>query len=124
MKIEGVKDNYIMMAKKELEACNWLITGELETLKRAGKTCYILSGWTTKEAQMIEKLQSDLNQLKFHEEGEELHKVTYRGSSIVTRAEYGEFVEEYTKTIRRYWVYAPTLCAKLNDLLRCLSQAM
>lgn len=124
MKIEGVKDNYIMMAKSELEACNWLITGELETLERAGKTCYTLSGWTTKEAQRIEKLQSDLNQLKFHKAGGELHKMTYAGSSIVTIAEYAEFVEKYTRTILSYRVYAPSLRTELNNLLKYLSEAM
>lgn len=54
MKIEGVNNNCVMMASEDLKACNWLITGEIEALERAGRTCFILSGWTKKEAEKLE----------------------------------------------------------------------
>ncbi len=122
MKIEGVKDNYIMMAKKELEACNWLITGELEILERVEKTCVVLSGWAKNEAQNLEEIKSALNQLKFQTTGGEQY-VIYGTSSIVTRDEYAEFVKKYTETIKNYKACG-SLCIKLDDLLQNLSQAM
>lgn len=122
MKIEGVKDNYIMMAKSELEACNWLITGELEILERVGKTCVVLSGWAKNEAQNLENIQFALNQLRFQTTGGEQY-VIYGTNSIVTRDEYAEFVKKYTETIKNYKACGG-LCIKLDNLLQNLSQAM
>ena len=123
MKIEGVNNNCIMMAMKELEACNWLITGEIEASKRAGETCFILSGWSKKEVERLEKLRSNLNLLKFHVSGRECDKITYGARTVTTRTEYEVFVEEYTKTIQSYRI-DDVLCIRLNCLLRYLSQAI